>query len=216
MAKNEDSWNPPGGSLEKIVIDPGHGGLDSGAISVEGYEEKSYVLNQGLIVAGMCASMGMATRVALTRISDVSVSLAKRVAVANRWNATVFISLHCNASSDEKASGTQVLYWKTSRWGKRLAEILLRYIGPLDGKTREEAAEKTIGMPDPVFRQARDGSAFVPYVLKYTRMPAVIIETEFITNPWDARAIIQPTYTFKVCRSIVQATREWYSEIRTF
>jgi N-acetylmuramoyl-L-alanine amidase len=100
----------------KIVIDPGHGGHDSGAVGPEGLEEANTVLTLSLMLADSLADLGI--DVLLTRESDVFVELYRRCEIANTWDADYFVSVHLN-SNGSTAVGIETLY--TSVTGRDLA-----------------------------------------------------------------------------------------------
>lgn len=187
-----------------VALDAGHGGSDPGAQSEFG-PEKDYTLLQTHVIASILNIHNMET--VLTRLGDNYVALSERVDVANGADCDAFISVHFNASRSDEPSGTQVLYYKDSEGGEPLAEALLEHVAPLDGAT-EERWERVIPVPDPNFR---DG--FFPAVVKYTRMPAVILETEFGTNPDDAELLFDPAYMVKVAESVGSALEDWMDKM---
>lgn len=105
-----------------IVIDPGHGGEDFGSKSPSGLAEKNLVLDMAKRLESLLRKKKL--RVQLTRREDVFVPLAERTALANELNATLFISLHGNASPGGKASGFEVFYLDNSgdEASRKLAE----------------------------------------------------------------------------------------------
>ncbi len=107
-AEEKDSTPSPGGarSMKRIVIDPGHGGDDAGAIGPTGLKEKDVTLDIAHRVAPILAhELGVETL--LTRDSDVFVPLDERAARANAFHADLFVSVHCNASQDGEARGVE-------------------------------------------------------------------------------------------------------------
>src|SRR5262249_5926865 len=94
---------PP--ALRKIVIDPGHGGKDPGAIGVDGIAEKDIVLGVARRLADKLKALGI--DVVLTRKDDRFIPLEERTAIANGENADLFISLHVNASPYSEARGVE-------------------------------------------------------------------------------------------------------------
>lgn len=153
-----------------VVVDPGHGGYDPGAVGPTGLKEKDVTLAVGLKLGKLLEAKGI--RVVYTRSSDVvswpaneSLDLQKRVSIANQANANYYISIHCN-SAVPAANGTETYWWDGgSTASQRLAtyvqQELISKLGTVDRKV------KTAGF----------------YVIKYTDAPAILTELEFISNP---------------------------------
>ncbi|MDN3664079.1 N-acetylmuramoyl-L-alanine amidase [Algibacter miyuki] len=98
-----------------IVIDPGHGGKDAGAISRTGVREKDIVLSIANKIVELNYRLNkQPLDVFLTRYTDTFVSLADRTRLSKKLKADVFISIHCNASANPKASGTEVYIYPKS------------------------------------------------------------------------------------------------------
>lgn len=144
----------------KICIDAGHGGKSSGAVGIFS-EEKDINLQLALILQEKLRRSKIDT--VMTRSDDVYLDLQQRCDVANKNKCDYFISIHCNGFSDSSASGTETFYY-TGKEGLGLAsEIQKAVIGYNKNKDR--------GVKTADF-----------YVLKYTDMPAVLLECAFITN----------------------------------
>ena len=154
-----------------ITIDPGHGGSDSGAVGPNGYTEKEGAFAISQKVASILNQSG--AKVVMTRDSDVDVygpnasarnELQARVDVGNNANSDIFVSIHCNAFVNPAANGTQTFYYGSSYQGQRLAQSI------------QEKMIEANGLRD------RGISTCNFYVVKHSYMPAVLIETAFITN----------------------------------
>lgn len=182
-----------------ICIDAGHGGTDNGAIGRDG-PEKDYTLLQAHVAASILYVHNYSP--IMTRLDDVFVELSERAAIANNAGAEAFISFHFNSAKVKEVSGTQVLYWKTSKQGSKLAEILMDRIAPLDGVSHEKW-DHLIGVPRPDFRDNMR-----PTVLYKTSMPAVIVECQFGTGP-DADLMMSPRYMVAVAKAVVGGLEEW-------
>jgi N-acetylmuramoyl-L-alanine amidase len=150
-----------------VIIDPGHGGTDSGATYKERVE-KNINLHVALSVyAFLCNS----ARVMLTRLSDRDVSLQERVYLSMRQDAEMFVSIHANADPDDDtndnlvAEGAEIFVYPKGDRSRSLG----RSIG-------EELRMTALG-----WRGIKDGSHL--YVVKNTRCPAVLVEIGFIDNP---------------------------------
>ena len=144
-----------------IVIDPGHGGKDPGAVYA-GYKEKDIVLPIALYLGGFLSNM---VNCIYTRTADVYVPLRNRVFIANSVKADMFISVHVNASPKHNAKGEEIWIYPGSTKSAKLADNIATYIDEIvPGK----------------FRGIKEGNF---YVLRKTKMPAVLIEVGFLDNP---------------------------------
>lgn len=154
----------------KVCIDPGHGGTDSGAVSGSIYEKK---LNLAMALEMRDYLKGINSPyptfdVIMTRTSDVSVSLTNRHNLANNNNVDVFISIHCNSSTNSSARGATALY--PNNHDVSLSRNL--------GNTMIE------GLTPPMLKH-RDAYYDNMQVLRNTNMPATIVECGFISNSSD-------------------------------
>jgi len=152
----------------KLCIDPGHGGVDSGAIG-NGLIESQVVLPIALEVGEIVAKHGVV--VLYTRKTDVFVELSERANIANNGGVNYFISIHAN-SADTAAKGTETFAFEPGGQGEKLAQAL-------------QQAMVNIGVAT-----ANRGVKFANFaVLRETNMPAALIETLFISNAGDAEIL---------------------------
>ncbi len=166
-----------------VVIDPGHGGADPGAVGRGGLQEKGVVLDISNQAANVLRSQGVTVR--MTRTGDQTVELAPRVAIANGVRADVFVSIHANAISLSRpdVNGLENYYFQT---GYSLAQSIHRSI------------LQRLDVRDRGVRQARF------YVLRNTNMPAVLVETGFVTGQVDAPRLQTPSYRRQMGEAIAQ------------
>jgi len=161
-------------SSKKIAIDPGHGGTDSGAVGPTGVNEKDVNLQIALKLKAKLEAQGYT--VVMTRETDEKVSLEDRVNKANDANADIFVSIHCNAAENSNAKGTETYHYPGSTKGEKLAtEVQGELVEALDTNDR--------GVKEGTF-----------YVLKNTKMPAILTEVAFISNP-DEEAMLNEEET---------------------
>lgn len=160
----------------KIYIDQGHNPVNPNAGSEgNGLREQDVVYRIGQLLAERLRADGrfevrLSRPTATTQLgSSNSTSLSARVRDANDWGADYFISLHTNAADASSASGTEMLVYSRDSRAYRLAEDML------------DGVIAVTGLPDRGVK-LRPGL----YVLRKTRMPAVLAELGFITNPGDA------------------------------
>ncbi len=152
-----------------IVVDPGHGGYNPGALGVDGSREEDNVLAIGLILRDLLRAAG--ARVLMTRSTDVEPTLAQRVTLANTNKASFFIAIHNNSNQNPAASGIMTF----SRYGDPVSQKA--------SNTINEALRKQTGMTNKGIEQA----SF--YVIRATMMPAVLAEIGFMTNWSDVRTL---------------------------
>jgi len=185
---------PPNGS-KLIVIDPGHGGSDSGALG-NGLIEKNLTLDIALRLRALLVAQGWTVK--MTRTTDVDVARANaadaeelqaRVDVANLQNARLFISVHINSFTRSDLNGTMTFYTKAI--DKPLADAVQRDLMPLLG-TKDDGA--------------RAGRL---YVTRKTTMPAILVETGFISNSSDAALMRSPDFLQHVAQGIANGVRDY-------
>ncbi|UNU23422.1 N-acetylmuramoyl-L-alanine amidase [Microcoleus vaginatus] len=166
-----------------VAIDPGHGGRDPGAVGIQGIQEKEIVLDISFQVARLLEQQGV--QVVMTRTDDSEIDLEPRVSLAERVNATLFVSIHANAinMSRPDISGIETYYFNN---GQDLARVIHASI--LEGT----------GANDRRVRQARF------YVLRKTSMPSVLLEVGFVTGAEDAARLSDPAYRSQMAASIAR------------
>lgn len=197
------------GTLRTVVLDPGHGGDESGVVGPGGTLEKDYVLQFAkLLESAIQARIGL--RVLLTRETDESVPLDRRASIANNNKADLFISLHANGSRLPAVSGAQVLSLNREDYRSAVpsaaADLPVAFIGggtrfiellPWDlaqvGFTRRSSSVRAL-------LETRLREAEIPIVaggvselalrpVAGASMPAVMIELGFLSNPDEEKAL---------------------------
>jgi N-acetylmuramoyl-L-alanine amidase len=171
-----------------VAIDPGHGGGDPGAVGIGGLREKDVVMPISQEVAQRLEAAGIDA--VLTRNNDWEVDLQPRVDVAERVNATVFVSIHANAidMSRPDVNGIETYYYET---GSGLARSI------------HNSVLRATGGPDRGARQARF------YVLRKSSMPAVLVEVGFVTGAEDAPKLANPAYRSLLAEAIARGILEY-------
>ncbi len=166
----------------KICIDPGHGGSDPGAVG-KVKKEKDLTLAMAKRLAEILKELGAEVR--LTRESDVYVPLSKRYAIANEWGAKLFISIHCNSATSEEASGIETLcYSKGSESGEVANSVQNELIKATGWKNRGVKERPNLA------------------VLRGTDMPAVLVETGFISNAAEEEKLSESTVQEKLMLAV--------------
>lgn len=200
---------PSGRSGHVVVIDPGHGGRDPGALAIHGGVEKEITLKAALELKRLLEVDGR-YQVRLTRETDVYVDHEDRVSMARNWGAELFISLHADAAGSRTVSGASV-YTISARGETRIDREASRnnWVIPIeDGtpdrltgiltdlvkrETKTRSAEfaelllPELARAGPVLRNTHRNAGF--YVLLAPDVPAVLLELGFLTNNDDARRL---------------------------
>lgn len=171
-----------------VIIDPGHGGKDVGAVGISAIQEKNIVLSISQQVASILEKQGIQVR--MTRDSDYFVSLEGRSDMANRLNADVFVSIHANSAGASKpgVSGYETYYYQN---GRALAEIIHRNI------------IRRVDVRDRKIKQARF------YVLRKSNMPSVLLETGFVTGIEDAAKLTNSNFQRQMAEAIAAGIIEY-------
>lgn len=175
-----------------VVIDPGHGGPDPGAIGIGGIREVDIVIDIGLQVSRLLQRQGVV--VYLTRTSNAEdVDLAPRVSLAERVRASAFVSIHANAISMSRpdVNGLEAFYAPGSAQGRELAETIYN------------AVQRNANVRGRSLRSARF------YVIRRTSMPAALIETGFVTGAVDAPMLASSAHRAQIANGITQGILEF-------
>lgn len=174
-----------------VVVDPGHGGRDVGAVGINGIQEAQIVLDISLQVAKILEQNGV--QVVMTRTDDREIDLEPRVQLAERVNASLFVSIHANAinMSRPDVNGIETYYYSR---GWRLAYTI------------HNSILQATGARDRRVRQARF------YVLRKTSMPAVLVETGFVTGAEDAPRLADPAYRRVMAEAIARGILQYIQQ----
>jgi N-acetylmuramoyl-L-alanine amidase len=171
-----------------VVVDPGHGGPDPGAVGIGGLREKDIVLDISTQVASLLERQGV--QAVLTRSNDIDLDLEPRVQMAEQAQATVFVSIHANSidMSRPDVNGLETYYHNS---GADLARAI--HSSVLEGT----------GMNDRGVRTARF------YVLRRTSMPSVLVEVGFVTGRDDAARLSNPSYRSQMAAAIARGILQY-------
>ena len=184
-----------------IVLDPGHGASDPGAIGPRGSYEKTLNLNLGLKVKTILEQAG--AKVAMTRQTDVDLStpdmsdrdeLRARTMVANNRKADLFISIHHNSSANSDLTGTTTYYYRKSAYDVLLAQCL------------QSAMVRGGGLDNIGIRTANF------FVVKNTWMPAALLEIGFMSNPREEQLLASPAFQQKMALAIVAGIDQFFGQ----
>ncbi|MGD8286201.1 MAG: N-acetylmuramoyl-L-alanine amidase, partial [Desulfobacterales bacterium] len=222
--------------VSRIVIDPGHGGRDHGAPGyLKGVHEKDIVLQIARRLAKKVRKE-LGYEVIMTRNSDRFLTLEERTAIANTKNADLFLSIHTNSHRDRRAYGieTYFLNLATDDEAIRVAAIenatstknisdlqTILYDLMQNAKINESSrlASHVQGRMVGYLKQKRysrikdKGVKQAPfYVLLGAQMPAILVETSFISNPRECKRLLDPKYQERLCDGIIKGIRGYVKE----
>ncbi len=223
------------GGIRKIVLDPGHGGRDPGAIGFGGIAEKDVVLSVARKLARKL-QREMGIEVVLTRKDDSFVRLEDRTAIANAEDADLFVSLHMNASPNSDARGLETYYLDNTN-----DEASIRLAARENGTARNKVSDlqfilsdmtQNMKLEDSITLAHRLQGSLVAtmakqmadvrdlgvkkalfYVLVGARMPSVLVEMFFITNKSEGRAMTQERYQDAVVDSLYEGIQKYNQTI---
>ena len=207
-----------------IVLDPGHGGQDSGARGPNGVAEKSVTLSLARLIA---AELGNDFNVALTRDDDYHVPLENRPALANNLKADIFISLHTGGSFIYSTTGAIVYHYNPVDVEKSISkENADPYEGdptrPIEwdrvqiaylGKSRSLAriVNTRFGSMDSIPQCRVQGAPAV--VLQAAAMPAILIEAGYLTNPDEENKLNDTKYLINLAAEIARGIRDFLASL---
>jgi N-acetylmuramoyl-L-alanine amidase len=219
--------------VRRVVIDPGHGGHDTGAIGKEGTREKDVALSIAKKLAGELREKGL--EVVLTREDDRFIRLEDRAKFANTEHGDLFISVHCNAAANRKLRGVETYTLNTSanrysirlaarenassetgisdlqfiladlatkantEESSRLAEQVQRSL--VSGLSRKYDAIKDLGHKEALF-----------YVLLGVKMPAILVETSFLSNLEEEERLASGEYQAEVAKAIAHGVEAFLGD----
>jgi N-acetylmuramoyl-L-alanine amidase len=219
--------------IHRIVIDPGHGGQQPGAIGRTGITEKQLTLAISLLLAEKLRASGY--EVLLTREDDRTLDLSERTEFANRADADLFISVHINAARNRRLSGFETYYLNLAT-DQTAADVALREnagdeaaLGNLDdvldsivkNANKEESSELARSIQDSLvlhlsksFGEIRDlGVKSAPFfVLVGAKMPSVLVELSFISNEEEEARLKTPRFQEQVVEAILIGTQSFIEQ----
>lgn len=180
----------PNGRLV-VVLDPGHGGVDPGAVGIGDIQEADLVLPIAQQVASLLQQQGI--QVVMTRNSDVDVELEPRVQMAEQARANLFVSIHANSVGLDRpeVNGTETYYYSS---GEALAQVI------------QNSVVSMVGTNDRGVRQARF------YVLRKTSMPAVLVETAYVSGSEDAPRLADPNFRSQMATAIARGILQYIQQ----
>ncbi|MEW5736251.1 MAG: N-acetylmuramoyl-L-alanine amidase [Thermodesulfobacteriota bacterium] len=217
--------------VRRVVIDPGHGGFDPGAVGKGGLKEKDVALDIALALAEILEA-GSSVQTRLTRTGDYYVALSDRTAAANQFRADLFVSIHINAAEKRAARGFETYYCSrkaSTKEAERVAAFentVVKYDNPAASEPgfQIDLEAMLLGMEQELYWkksgtfaetfQKRSESA-LPFesrgvqsanffVLRRAKMPAILLEAGFISNPENESWLARPEFRRKIAMAFAK------------
>ncbi|NWF98171.1 MAG: N-acetylmuramoyl-L-alanine amidase [Nitrospirae bacterium] len=237
--KNKKSNSSVFLAKRRIVIDPGHGGHDPGAVGPKKLYEKNVVLDIALKLRKILQKNPM-NEVFLTRESDIYLPLEERTAIANKKNADLFISIHANASPNREARGveTYLLNWTDDEEAMKVAarenKISLRKMRAMKKQfdiletiktdlMRENKRDESVKLANYIQRSIISGvnekykniidhgvKQAMFYVLLGANMPSILAEVSFISNPQEENLLSNETYREEIAKALAEGIDTYF------
>jgi N-acetylmuramoyl-L-alanine amidase len=216
--------------IERVLLDPGHGGSDPGAIGPSGVREKDVTLDIARKVAPLLAGDGLS--IVLTREDDRFVPLEDRTARANTFGADLFVSIHCNAAENRARHGVETYVLDTTKdeiasrvaarenatsqaataeIGSILASLRLADQATHSTHLAELMQKAAMASMRERYADVSDGGVKTAgfFVLVGARMPSVLFETSYISNALEERRLATDDYRQRLADAVVNAVRAY-------
>lgn len=219
-----------------VVLDPGHGGIDTGAIGHNGSQEKHVVLAIAKSVRSILRSKGIDAR--LTRSSDEFIPLYERVEIAHKHGASLFMSIHADGFTNPSAAGASVFALSNRGASSAMAKYLSERENAADDVAGKKAKDKDQYLQQVLFDLVQtdtiknsltlgshilknikpihklhskntEQAAFV--VLKSPSVPSVLVETSFITNPAEEKLLGTTAFRQKIANAIAAGVISYFN-----
>ncbi len=213
--------------VHTIVIDPGHGGKDPGAKGYSGVKEKDIVFDISKRIKTLLSEAGL--KVVMTRDSDEFITLPGRTEIATKANADLFVSIHANSMPDRRTEGIEVYYVQTRGkhdldeeqrqrnekiFARNLNASSLSVVGPIVSdmmyqlkiSESSKVAMRLVHDVSLAVHAPNRGARHARYfVVRNTLIPAVLIETGYLTNKQEEKRLDSESYRQKLAESIVRS-----------
>lgn len=222
--------------IRRVVVDPGHGGHDPGAVGPNGTQEKDVVLAIGLRLRELFREE-LGLDVVMTRSTDVFIPLEERTAIANKVNADLFLSVHANAAPNRSASGIETYYLNLAKTDK-VAQLAAKENGTSLEKVSilqailfdlmanyklNDSARLADEVQKSLFKKIRAGYSDVKnlgvkqgpfYVLVGATMPSILVETAFLSNATEESRLKDPAYLEMTAEGILEGVRIYITSLK--
>lgn len=224
------------GKIRRIVVDPGHGGKDPGAVGLSGLQEKDVVLSIGLLVARKLKDE-LGIDAVMTRSTDVFIELQERTAIANQVGADLFISIHANAALNRRASGIETYYLNLAKTEKAaqlaarengtslekvsilqavlfdlMANYKLNDSAHLAEEVQKALYKRISGQDSSTKNLGVKQGPF--YVLVGATMPSILVESAFISNAQEEAKLADPKYLELTAEGILDGVVSYIASLK--
>jgi N-acetylmuramoyl-L-alanine amidase len=222
--------------IRRIVVDPGHGGKDSGALGPGGAMEKDVALKVALKLARKLREE-LGIDVVMTRSTDVFIPLDERTAIANKVNADLFVSIHANASLNKSTEGMETYYLNLAKTDKAaqvaarenntslekvsvlqaiLFDLMANYKINDSAHLAEEVQLELFKRVGREYRSVRsNGVKQGPfYVLVGATMPSILVETAFISNELEEKRLGDAKYQDATAAGILNGIKAYIATLK--
>jgi N-acetylmuramoyl-L-alanine amidase len=221
--------------INRIVVDAGHGGHDSGTLGPGGIQEKDVVLDVALRL-GALLKQKLGADVIYTRDDDTFIPLETRTAIANKAQADLFISVHANSSPDSSARGVETYYLnfttsadalETAARENAVSDESIHQLSDLVKKIAlqdkiNESREFASDVEQSLYGGLEDGNSGLkdrgvkkaPFVVLIgANMPSILAEISFLTNPSDAQQLRDPKYRERIAESLYRGVSRYVGSL---
>lgn len=222
--------------IRRIVLDPGHGGHDPGAVGPNGIQEKDVVLAISLRLRELCREE-LGVDVVMTRSTDVFIPLEERTAIANKVGADLFLSVHANAAPNRLAAGIETYYLNLAKTEK-VAQLAAKENGTSLEKVSvlqailfdlmanyklNDSAHLADEVQKSLYKKIRSRYSDVKnlgvkqgpfYVLVGASMPSILVETAFLSNATEETRLKDPVYQEMAAEGILDGVRSYISSLK--
>ena len=234
--KGKPPRKPIVSKIRRIVVDPGHGGHDPGAIGPSGLQEKDVVLAIGLSLRDKLKEE-LGVDVVMTRATDIFIPLEERTAIANKVNADLFVSVHANAAPNRNASGIETYYLNLAKTEKAaqlaakengttlekvsvlqaiLFDLMANYKLNDSAHLAEEVQKALHKKASARFSDVKNlGVKQGPfYVLVGATMPSILVETAFLSNAVEESRLKEASYQEMSADGILEGIRGYINNLK--
>lgn len=221
-----------GYKVKRVVLDPGHGGFDSGAVGLNGLQEKMVNLDLAKQTALFLKELAPEWKVFLTRTEDYFVPLSARTTTANQYSADLFVSFHVNANENRKPRGMETYFCSEKASSKEAARVAEFENSVLKLEKNELVQKGYVNIEEILFlferRRYWEAGGEVAsllqdnlkkdlplknrgvhsanfYVLRRAKMPSILLELGFISNPEEEKLLAKPEFRRKMALAVAKS-----------
>ncbi|MFZ4855772.1 MAG: N-acetylmuramoyl-L-alanine amidase [Desulfuromonadaceae bacterium] len=222
--------------IRRIVVDPGHGGHDPGAVGANGLQEKDVVLAIGLKLRDLFKEE-LGLDVVMTRSTDIFIPLEERTAIANKVGADLFLSVHANAAPNRNAAGIETYYLNLAKTDK-VAQLAAKENGTSLEKVSvlqailfdlmanyklNDSAHLADEVQKFLHKKIRSSYSDVKnlgvkqgpfYVLVGASMPSILVETAFLSNATEEARLNDPAFQILAAEGIFDGVRSYVISLK--